>query len=92
MLAQRRLRRGAKTAGAWTEGMPPLAGLPFGDPAAQSAGAGFLPALPELPWPRLSLPPRVAALMRPPLPPAATGLWLVLAGFGLLLLVLAVAQ
>jgi hydrogenase-4 component B len=45
-------RREAKAGGIWFGGMKPPFGLPFGEPMAQSAGAGFLPALPEPPWPR----------------------------------------
>ena len=42
----------SKTGGVWANGLAPPAGLPFGEPGAQSAGAGFLPALPavSLPW------------------------------------------
>jgi len=104
MLVPRWSRRESKAAGLWTDGMPPPDGLPFGDPAAQSVGEGFLPALPGLPHPSLELPrlelprlelprpglPGVPSLW-PPRPPSATaGLWLVLAAFGVLLLVLAV--
>jgi hypothetical protein len=67
--------------------MQPLAGLPFGDPAAQSTGAGFLPALPVIPLPR---PRRFPALPKPRLPPASAGLWLILTGFAALLVILAI--
>jgi hypothetical protein len=84
-LLPRRSRKEAKIAGPWTDGMQPPIGLPFGDPAAQSTGAGFLPALPVLPtlrWPWLPSFPRL------PRPRASSGIWLVLAAFGALLLVL----
>jgi formate hydrogenlyase subunit 3/multisubunit Na+/H+ antiporter MnhD subunit len=53
-----RWRRGeAKTGGLWFGGMKPPFGLPFGEPMAQSAGAGFLPALPYIAfWKRLAPP------------------------------------
>ncbi|MGD0108238.1 MAG: hypothetical protein ABSC06_30010 [Rhodopila sp.] len=92
MLVPRWSRRESKAAGLWADGMPPPDGLPFGDPAAQSVGEGFLPALPGLPLPSLVLP-RFNRLrwLWPPRPPSATaGLWLVLAAFGMMLLVLAV--
>ena len=64
---------------------PPI-GLPFGDPAAQSAGAGFLPPLPPIRWPRVpSLPQRPAL-------PATAGPWLLVIAFATLLLVLTVVQ
>jgi formate hydrogenlyase subunit 3/multisubunit Na+/H+ antiporter MnhD subunit len=80
-------RSDAKPAGVWAGGMEPPPGLPFGEPAAQSAGQGFLPPLPAIPLPR---PRRLPALpaIRPPA--AITGTWLILAAFGALLLVLAV--
>ena len=84
MLLTRRVARAPKAAGPWLNGMRPPEGLPFGDPAAQSAGRGFVPAFPELRLPRL--PP----LPRTRLPPAIVGLWLIPLGFGALLLVLAV--
>jgi hypothetical protein len=40
-------RRDAKSGGIWFGGMKPPFGLPFGEPMAQSAGAGFLPELPS---------------------------------------------
>jgi len=85
----RRSLKEAKIAGLWADGMKPPAGLPFGEPAAQSTGAGFLPALPamKLPWmPRM---PRLAIVVPARPPSAIAGLWLVLTAFGLLLLVLA---
>jgi hydrogenase-4 component B len=88
MLAPFRSHKEAKTAVPWTDGMQPLVGLPFGEPAAQSAGAGFLPALPVIPLLRPRRPP---ALPKPRLPPASTGIWLILAGFAALLLALAIA-
>jgi len=51
----------AKAVGPWTDGMEPPIGLPFGDPAAQTTGAGFLPTLPAIPWPRLPSLPNVHA-------------------------------
>jgi hypothetical protein len=83
-------RKEAKPAGPWTNGMQPPVGLPFGEPAAQSAGQGFLPALPRLALPRLPLPrvPRPSALPRPRPPSATDGMWLLLAASGALLLVL----
>jgi hydrogenase-4 component B len=89
ILLPRRSRKHAKTAGPWMEGMQPPVGLPFGDPAAQSVGAGFLPALPDITLPRL---PPLPAFPRRRLPTATAGLWLILAAFGLLLLVLAATQ
>jgi hypothetical protein len=47
-LIRRRRRAEAKPTGPWTDGMEPPVGLPFGEPVAQSAGAGFLPRLPEV--------------------------------------------
>jgi hydrogenase-4 component B len=101
MLVPRWSRQEVKTAGLWADGMAPPIGLPFGEPAAQSAGQGFLPALPDMtlaqrprtlaqPPRTLAQPPRLPAL--PPLrpPSAAMGLWLVLTAFAALLAVLAV--
>jgi len=100
-----------KFAGIWADGMPPPFGLPFGEPAAQSTGAGFLPALPAIPavrllslvpepirvlaaaWfkPRTDSPGSAPIRIAPIRPPSAiAGLWLVLAAFAGLLLVLAV--
>ena len=84
IMVPRRLGKEAKTAGPWTDGMQSPAGLPFGEPAAQSAGTGFLPVLPAIHLPRLP------ALRRPRLPTPRAGIWLVLAAFAALLLVLAV--
>jgi hydrogenase-4 component B len=75
----------SKVIGLWADGMEPPFGLPFGEPAAQSVGEGFLPALPDLPKPR-----PLPAFATPRPPSAAVGLWLILAAFGALLLVLAV--
>jgi hypothetical protein len=121
MLAPRRSRTEVKAAGVWTEGMAPPVGLPFGEPAAQSAGAGFLPALPDipLPWPAkpswfgwfgppatpraepggpdepgvdVRVPAWAPARSKiPRLASAVAGMWLVLAAFAALLLVLAVS-
>lgn len=88
LLTRRRSHKDAKIAGPWTDGMVPPVGLPFGEPAAQSAGQGFLPALPDVTPPQR---PRLPAFPRRAPPSAHTGLWLVLAAFGTLLLVLAVA-
>jgi hydrogenase-4 component B len=87
MLVQRWSRQEVKPTGFWADGMAPPIGLPFGEPAAQSSGQGFLPALPDL---TLARRPSLPAL--PPLrpPPAAMGLWLVLTAFAALLAVLAV--
>jgi hydrogenase-4 component B len=83
----RSLSKDSKTAGLWADGMQPPAGLPFGEPAAQSAGEGFLPTLPALQLPGF---PRLPPLPSPRPPSATASLWLVLAAFGLLLLILAV--
>jgi hydrogenase-4 component B len=124
MLAFRRSRQMGKMGGVWADGMAPPVGLPFGEPAAQSAGAGFLPALPAIPLAiPLDIPLATILLVRlthllsrtvrsdaraagssrvgsstaparitTPRPPSAVaGVWLMLAGFGALLLVLAVA-
>jgi NADH:ubiquinone oxidoreductase subunit 5 (subunit L)/multisubunit Na+/H+ antiporter MnhA subunit len=92
ILAARWPRRPGKTAGLWAEGMAPPAGLPFGDPAAQSVGEGFLPTLPAILV--AGVPMHWLATFRlftlPRLPLAGAGLWLLLAGFGTLLLLLAV--
>ncbi len=89
MLAPRWSRRERKTVGLWVDGREPPAGLPFGEPAAQSDGEGFLPAVPALPRPRLPAIPTFAAL-RPP--SAAAGLSLLVAACGALLLALAVIR
>lgn len=85
--APRWSRKQAKTAGLWADGMEPPFGLPFGDPAAQSVGEGFVPALPTLPRPRL---PWLMGWATPRPLSSFAGLWIVLAGFSVLLLVLAV--
>jgi hypothetical protein len=85
MMATRWSYKEAKIAGLWASGMEPPVGLPFGEPAAQSAGEGFLPPLPDIPQlQRHRLP--ALPLLRPP--SAVAGVWLVLAAFGALLLVL----
>ncbi len=87
ILTRRRTGKEVKLLGAWMEGTQPPVGLPFGEPGAQSAGAGFLPALPRISWPHR---PNLPTLPRLPASSAATaGLWLVLAAFGALLLTLA---
>ena len=47
-LIRRRPGAEGKPTGPWTDGMEPPVGLPFGEPGAQSAGAGFLPGLPDV--------------------------------------------
>ena len=72
-LARRRLGAAPRQGRAWNDGFaPPPDWLPFGDPLTQSAGAGFLPALPSPPprfrvrvwrrWRLLALPLLLAAL------------------------------
>jgi hypothetical protein len=55
-LLRRRTTPPERVGPAWNDGFaPPPPWLPFGDPVTQSAGAGFLPALPRLAaggWPR----------------------------------------
>jgi formate hydrogenlyase subunit 3/multisubunit Na+/H+ antiporter MnhD subunit len=80
--ALRQARARGKVAGPWLQGMTPPVGLPFGNPAAQSAGAGFLPRLPTIPWPRLPV------LPKPQIPSATAGIWLIVVGFAVLLLML----
>jgi formate hydrogenlyase subunit 3/multisubunit Na+/H+ antiporter MnhD subunit len=87
MLIPRWSRKESKPAGLWADGMAPPVGLPFGEPAAQSIGEGFLPPLPDLQLPVL---PKLAKFAPPRAPSATAGMWLILAAFGLLLLVLAV--
>jgi hypothetical protein len=84
--ALRQARARGKPAGPWMQGMQPQAGLPFGDPHAQSAGAGFLPTLPSVTLPRLP------TLPKPKAPPATAGPWLIVIGFAVLLLILTGAQ
>jgi hydrogenase-4 component B len=86
ILASRWSPREARITGPWTDGMAPPVGLPFGEPAAQSTGEGFLPILPPLPRP-----PRPPAFPRPRPPSATIGPWLLLTAFAALLLALAVA-
>jgi formate hydrogenlyase subunit 3/multisubunit Na+/H+ antiporter MnhD subunit len=77
-------RRETRVTAGWTGGAAPSRTLPFGEPLAQSAGLGFAPTLPDLPALRLPggwTPPR----LRVP----AIGLWVLLLGFGALLLSLA---
>ena len=54
----RQARARGKPAGPWMQGMQPPVSLPFGDPAAQSAGEGFLPTLPSLHPPAPPNPPQ----------------------------------
>jgi formate hydrogenlyase subunit 3/multisubunit Na+/H+ antiporter MnhD subunit len=86
ILVSRWSPREARITGPWTDGMAPPIGLPFGEPAAQSTGEGFLPPLPHI-----ALPPRPRFSLHPPTPSAKTGPWLILAAFAALLLALAVA-
>ena len=60
VLMSRLVRKTAKPVGLWADGMPPPDGLPFGEPAAQSTGAGFLPTLPRITLPRVPRLPRPA--------------------------------
>ncbi len=93
LLAVRRSTE-AKPAGPWTDGMTPPAGLPFGDPAAQSSGSGFLPALPAITLPPLPHPVLrnlSLTLVRQRLN-AFSGLWLMVIAYGTLFLVLALRQ
>jgi hydrogenase-4 component B len=88
-LAQRSMRKEVKVIGLWAGGMVPPVGLPFGEPAAQSTGEGFLPALPDNPLPRawrMPAPPRLH-----PLSPNGI-IWFVLGAFGALLLILGVTE
>jgi hydrogenase-4 component B len=85
-MLQRRGRKEAKVAGPWINGMAPPVGLPFGEPAAQSTGEGFLPQLPG--YPLLALP-RIPKLPLPFPLSAIDGIWVVIGVFGALLLVLA---
>ena len=48
MFIVRRFRQQTKLADVWNDGLPASSDLPFGDPHSQSAGAGFLPALPAI--------------------------------------------
>jgi hydrogenase-4 component B len=94
-LARRWRSKEAKVVGPWTDGMAPPAGLPFGEPAAQSAGEGFLPPLPDNPLPPGLRVPRGFQMtawptLRPLSPAGAT--CVVLGAFAALLLILAVAQ
>jgi hydrogenase-4 component B len=89
ILVLRRSHKKTKLAGPWNEGMQLPDGLPFGDPAAQSAGAGFLPGLPTIRLPAL---PRIPVLRQWRTPPATTGIWAVVAAFAALLLVMTVVS
>jgi hydrogenase-4 component B len=48
MFIVRRFRQQTRLADVWNDGLPASSDLPFGDPHSQSAGAGFLPALPAI--------------------------------------------
>lgn len=50
ILIARRFRNESRIAGVWNEGLAPSPNMPFGDPVTQSAGAGFVPALPAIGW------------------------------------------
>jgi hydrogenase-4 component B len=86
MLIPDRSGKDIKAAGLWADGLEPPVGLPFGDPAAQSAGRGFLPTPPDVRLPSIPKPRAFPA----PHYPIGLGLWLLLAGFGVLLLVVMV--
>lgn len=95
VLAGKRTGKETKPAGPWLDGMPPDVGLPFGEPAAQSTGAGFLPPLPRLP--RAKLVPasggriiKQITLPKVAQPSPAMGVWMVLTAFAVLLLVVTV--
>lgn len=93
LLIRRWPAKEVKPASVWADGMRPPLGLPFGEAEAQSAGAGFLPKLPPIRLPaaaHLHMP--SLAMPRLPRPPSSiAGIWFVLAGFGVLLLVLALS-
>ncbi len=96
ILASRGSRSGYRLAVMWSDGQPASADMPFGDPLTQSAGAGFLPALPELPVRRLMVPrhlfPGLAIRLPASLNRAATGLWIILLGLGAMLLLLSLSD
>jgi len=83
ILALRWRRRESKPLGTWLGGLAPPFRLPFGEPMAQSAGDGFLPALPDSPDLPATRLPRIPRL---PVASAAAWLWLTLAAFAILLL------
>jgi hydrogenase-4 component B len=89
VLVLRRSHRRTKLAGPWNDGMQLPDGLPFGDPAAQSAGTGFLPGLPAIH--RLALP-RIPLFLKRPALPATTGIWAMMVAFAALLLVMTVVS
>jgi hydrogenase-4 component B len=89
IFAQRWARTEAKAIGPWADGMVLPDGLPFGEPAAQSTGEAYLPALPDIPLPRAPRMPATPVLR--PLTPIGL-IWIVLGAFGALLLVLAVFE
>jgi hydrogenase-4 component B len=89
ILAQRRTRKEVKVVGPWADGMVLPVGLPFGEPAAQSAGEAFLPALPDIRLPRVLRMPEMPSLR--PLTPIGL-LWVVVVAFGALLLILALLE
>ncbi|HQT76746.1 MAG: hypothetical protein B7Z80_07450 [Rhodospirillales bacterium 20-64-7] len=86
LLARRQRRTEARLAGPWFDGAQPPAGLPFGDPLAQSAGEGFLPPLPA--WPTVPMPAMPPSPVRR-LKSVQTGFWLILAGAAACLIILA---
>jgi formate hydrogenlyase subunit 3/multisubunit Na+/H+ antiporter MnhD subunit len=91
----RRHRKEPRITAVWSDGVAPSPSLPFGEPAAQTTGARFLPVLPPL-HPRLPLSPIGAAIRLPAVAigrriatTSGLGLWLMLLAVGALLLVLA---
>jgi hypothetical protein len=92
----RRIRSGYRIAGIWTDGQAASPTMPFGDPMTQSAGAGFLPALPDLPVrrPLIRRPLFSSVTLRllPLLNRPAIGLWAILLCLGALLLVLSLSD
>nr|WP_294510694.1 hypothetical protein [uncultured Rhodopila sp.] len=93
ILVLRWRRREGKAGSVWFGGMKPPVNLPFGEPMAQSAGAGFLPGLPDLPGPPRLLHRRHYRgfpRLSPGTIPAAAALWLVFAAFAILLLAVSV--
>jgi len=86
-LVVRRTIRNRRSTPVWNDGIPPSADLPFGNPATQSAGTGFLPTLPDLGWVRWPVMRNYPSFR---FPSAAAGLWAVLVAVAALLVVLSV--
>ena len=85
LLTRRGSRKDAKAAGTWTDGMTLSTGLAFDQPEARSLGAALLPP------PPIWRPPAVSRLAAPWIgirPSAGIGLWLLVAAWAVLLLVL----